>query len=60
MTICLEKNNRPEVFCKKDVLKNFEKFTEKHLCQNLFFNKVAGLRSQASRALETNELINEF
>ena len=25
------------------VLKNFTKFTEKHLCQNLFFNKVAGL-----------------
>ena len=28
---------------KKDVLKNFAKFTEKHLCQSLFFNKVAGL-----------------
>ena len=33
-----------EVFCKKSVLKNFAKFTEKHLCQSLFFNKVAGLR----------------
>ena len=30
--------------CEKGVLKNFAKFTEKHLCQNLFFNKVAGLR----------------
>ena len=29
---------------KKGVLKNFIKFTGKHLCQNLFFNKVAGLR----------------
>ena len=29
---------------KKGVLKNFTKFTRKHLCQNLFFNKVAGLR----------------
>ena len=28
---------------KKTVLKNFGKFTAKHLCQNLFFNKVAGL-----------------
>ena len=31
---------------KKDVLKNFAKFTGKHLCQrcqSLFFNKVAGL-----------------
>ena len=28
---------------KKDVLRNFTKFTGKHLCQSLFFNKVAGL-----------------
>ena len=27
----------------KDVLRNFEKFTRKHVCQSLFFNKVAGL-----------------
>ena len=33
----------PEVFCKKGVLRNFEKFTGKHLYQRLFFNKVAGL-----------------
>ena len=26
---------------KKGVLKNFTKFTEKHLCQGLFVNKVA-------------------
>ena len=32
----------PEVFCKKGVLKNLSKFTGKHLCQSLFFNKVAG------------------
>ena len=29
---------------KKGALKNFAKFTEKHLCQSLYFNKVAGLR----------------
>ena len=29
---------------KKDVLRNFTKFTGKHLCQSLFFNKVVGLR----------------
>ena len=29
---------------KKGVLRNFAKFTGKHLCQSLFFNKVAGLR----------------
>ena len=34
----------PEVFCKKCVLRNFAKFTGKHLCQSLFFNKVSGVR----------------
>ena len=29
---------------KKFVLRNFENFTKKNLCQGLFFNKVAGLR----------------
>ena len=29
---------------KKGVLRNFTKFTGKHLCQSLFFNKFAGLR----------------
>ena len=42
--ICILRSSRPEVFCKKGVLRNFAKFTGKHLCQNLFFNKVAGLR----------------
>ena len=36
------RTSRPEVFCKKSVLRNFTKFTGKHLCQGLFFNKVAG------------------
>ena len=31
----------PEVFCKKGVVKNLTKFTEKHLCQALSFDKVA-------------------
>ena len=29
----------------KGVLKYFAKFTGKHLCQSLFFNKAAGLRA---------------
>ena len=37
------KSNRPEVFCKKRVLRNFAKFTGKQLFQSFFFNKVAGL-----------------
>ena len=36
---------RLEVFCRKGVFRNFEKFTGKHLCQSLLFNKVAGLRT---------------
>ena len=40
------RSNRPEVFCKKGVLRNFAKFTGKHQCQSLFFNKVAGLRPE--------------
>ena len=37
-------SSHSEVFCKKGVLRNLTKFTGKHLCQSLFFNKVAGLR----------------
>ena len=37
---CLEELS---IFCKKGVLKNFKKFTQKHLCQSLFFNKVETL-----------------
>ena len=38
------RSRRPEAFCKKGILENLTKFTGKHLCQSLFFNKVAGLR----------------
>ena len=33
---------------KKCVLRNFAKFTGKHLCQSIFLSKVAGLRSATS------------
>ena len=39
------RSSRPDVFSKKVILTNFAIFTGKHLCQSLFFNKVAGLRS---------------
>ena len=35
---------RLDLFLKKGVLKNFTKFAGKHLCRNLFFNNVTGLR----------------
>ena len=33
------RSSLPVVFCKKGVFKNFTKFTGKHLCLSLFFNK---------------------
>ena len=36
------KSSCPEVFSKKGIPRNFAKFTGKHLCWSLFFNKVAG------------------
>ena len=37
------RSSHPDVFCEKGVLRDFANFTGKHLCQSLFFNKVAGL-----------------
>ena len=45
MLLDYDRSTRPEVFYKKGVFKNFRKFTGKHLCQGLFFNKIAGLSS---------------
>ena len=42
-----KRRSRWEVFCKKGVLVNFTKFTGKHLCWSLIFNKVAGLRPES-------------
>ena len=43
----LVRSSHSEVFYKNSVLRNFAKFTGKHLGQGLFFNKVAGLRPKA-------------
>ena len=40
------RSNRQEVFCKKAVLKNFAKFTWKHLCWSLFFRVLLTLQKQ--------------
>ena len=44
--VSIKRSSLPEVFCRKGVLGNFAKFTGKHLCQSLFFNKVVGLRPE--------------
>ena len=46
------RSNHREVFCKKGALRNSAKFTWKHLCQSLFFNKktlVQGFPSEFSQ-----------
>ena len=45
---------------RKGVLRNFAKFTGKHLCQSLFFNKVAGLRPHACNFIEIETLAQVF
>ena len=37
------RNNHQRCSVRKSVLKNFEKFTGKHLCQSLLFNKIEAL-----------------
>ena len=44
-----DRNNHQRYSMKKVVLRNFAKFTGKHLCQSLFLNKIASLRSPCSK-----------
>ena len=44
LSIWKQQKQSSEVCYKKVVFRNFTKFTRKHLCQSLFFNKVASLR----------------
>ena len=43
-TLSIFRSSHQRCSMKKGVLRNFAKFTEKHLCQSLFFNKVTALR----------------
>ena len=45
MQVC--RSSSPEAFCRKDFLRDFAKFTGKHLFQSLFFDKAVGLRPAA-------------
>ena len=42
---------------RKGILRNFAKFTGKHLCQSLFFNKVAGPRTPFSQSTSVQLLL---
>ena len=50
----------PEVFSKKGVLRNFTKFTGKHLYQSLLLNKVAGLRPEGFHFIKKQTLTQVF
>ena len=41
----MNRNSHQRCSVRLGVLRNFTKFTGKHLCQSLFFNKAAGLRT---------------
>ena len=48
----LFKSSHHRCSIKKGVLRNFTKFTGKHLRPSLFFNKVAGLRQLVNRIMD--------
>ena len=51
-TFTIFRSSRPEVFCKKGVLRNSAKFTGKYLCQRLFLIKLqASALNNESRAI---------
>ena len=41
LSTSISKSSRLDVLCRKGVLRNFAKFTGKHLRQSLFLNKVS-------------------
>ena len=47
VTVLKSRRSHRSCSLRKGVLRNFAKFTGKHLCQSLFFNKVAGLSPEA-------------
>ena len=51
--LAIARSSHQRCSVRKDVLRNFPKFTGKHLCQSLFFNKVAGLRPATLLKKET-------
>ena len=52
----MSKSSHRSCSVRKRVLRNFAIFTGKHLCQSLFFNKVAGLRHEACNFVKKKTL----
>ena len=55
-----DRSSRPEVFCKKAVIRNFAKFTGKHLCQSLLFIKNCRHKASASNFIKKETLAQVF
>ena len=49
------RNSHQRCSARKVVLRKFAKFTGKHLCQSIFFNKVAGLGLIIKQDKQTNK-----
>ena len=61
LSFFIKKQKQPQVvFCKKGVLRDFLKFTGKHLCQSLLFNKVAGMTLYSKRETGTRVFLCIF
>ena len=54
------RSSHPEVFLSEGVLKNFAKFTEKHLCRSLLFNKVTGWKPETVRGNHWGSSVNNI
>ena len=52
------RSSRPEMLCKKGVLKIFAKFTGKQLCHSLFFNKKIACKFVNKETLQKSTIYN--
>ena len=52
------RSSHRRVSVKKGILRNFANFTGKHLCQSLFFNKVAGRPANVRNSLKVSEVFH--
>ena len=54
--LLLSRSSHRRCFVRRGVLRNFAKFTGKHLSESLFFNKVADLKPKACNFIEKETL----
>ena len=54
------RTNQQWCFIKKGVIKTFAKFTGKHLCQSLFFDKVARLKPENLLKRDSDKGVFQF